>query len=105
MYNEINYIRHKEDEIIKAINNLNELCQDNAERLADLIILTEYIEDMVGLCGYFKEEAEKNAEFVNQVVSAIADASLKARKDSRKEAKKQYLKDFAKIMKAKKNKE
>ena len=101
MYNETNYMRHKEDEIIKAINNLNELCQNDAERLADLIIVVEHMEDVVGLCGYFKEEAEKNAEFVNQIISTIADASLKAKKD----AKKQYLKDFAKIMKAKKNKE
>ena len=101
MYNETNYIRHKEDEIIKAINKLNEICEDNAEGLTSLIILAEYIDDIVGLCGYFKEEAEKNAEFVNQIISTIADASLKAKKD----AKKQYLKEFAKIMKAKKNKE
>ena len=101
MYNETNYIRHKEDEIVKAINKLNEICGDNTEGLTSLIVLTEYIEDIVGLCGYFKEEAEKSAEFVNQVVSTIAEASSKLRKD----AKKQYIKDFAKIMKAKKNKE
>ena len=96
-YNAEQQMRHPKEDVINSFQFLLNFSQDQ-DYQKNLVLVTEYVEDLVNLYVYLKKAAEDNADILVRTMKKISQFN-------QPDPKKQYVEKVKAIYKRKKEKE